>query len=75
MERFVNFKKFLCVVSRSSKDGTNLQTVSGDEQNTQICTLLKPFAVYTHNYFSAEETTTISTALPALMELNLHSFR
>ena len=36
-----------------------------------ICSLLKPFAVYTQ-LMSAEETTTISSALPVLMELNLH---
>ena len=36
-----------------------------------ICSLLKLFAVYTQ-LVSAEETTTISSALPVLMELNLH---
>ena len=36
-----------------------------------ICSLLKPFAVYTQ-LVSVEETTTISSALPVLMELNLH---
>ena len=36
-----------------------------------ICNLLKPFAVYTC-LISGEEYTTISSALPILMEVNLH---
>ena len=36
-----------------------------------ICKLLKPFAVYT-SLISAEECSTISSALPVLMEINLH---
>ena len=36
-----------------------------------VCKLLKPFAVYT-SLISAEEYTTISSALPILMEINLH---
>ena len=36
-----------------------------------ICKLLKPFAVYT-SLISGEEYTTISSALPILMEINLH---
>ena len=36
-----------------------------------LCGLLKPFAVYTQ-LVSSEESTTISSSLPVLMELNLH---
>ena len=69
LERFFEFKNALTIVL----DERGWDNLAHSEWRLIeiVCKLLKPFAVYT-SLISAEEYTTISSALPIFMEINLH---